>query len=180
MSEKSLKSKKANPSRLGKNLPHPKYPKYQIYYLVTHNTPKHPQQVHMAPKGTKYPVNYPRILPSKYKSNFLTKASDEELFSVALDTCFKGCEVDEPSKLPPALQPDQILASLKQLEPLYQSDVTQPFGLETPCAKTYVTRCLVGERGTTYKYLGLRMFSSYWGDVGGGGIKDLNDWLEER
>ncbi|GMI10743.1 hypothetical protein TrRE_jg4755, partial [Triparma retinervis] len=24
------------------------------------------------------------------------------------------------------------------------------------------------------------MFSSYWGDVGGGGIKDLNDWLEER
>lgn len=24
------------------------------------------------------------------------------------------------------------------------------------------------------------MFSSYWGEVGGGGIKDLNEWLEGR
>jgi hypothetical protein len=41
----------------------------------------------------------------------------------------------------------------------FREDVTQPFGLGTKCAKTYVTRCLVGEPGTSYKYLGVRMFS---------------------
>jgi FTO catalytic domain/FTO C-terminal domain len=44
----------------------------------------------------------------------------------------------------------------------FRTDVTQPFGLGTPCAPTYVTRCLVGDYGTTYKYLGLRMFSHCW------------------
>jgi hypothetical protein len=44
----------------------------------------------------------------------------------------------------------------------YQYDVTQPAGLGTKVAKTYVTRCVVGDPGTTYKYLGLRMFSIPW------------------
>jgi alpha-ketoglutarate-dependent dioxygenase FTO len=44
----------------------------------------------------------------------------------------------------------------------FRTDVTQPFGLGTKCAKTYVTRCLVGDPGTTYKYLGLRMFAHPW------------------
>lgn len=39
---------------------------------------------------------------------------------------------------------------------IFRADVTQPFGLGTKCAVTYVTRTLVGEPGTTYKYLGLR------------------------
>ncbi|KAG7357268.1 FTO catalytic domain containing protein [Nitzschia inconspicua] len=42
----------------------------------------------------------------------------------------------------------------------FRQDVTQPFGLGTKCATTYVTRCLVGEPGTSYKYLGLRMFAA--------------------
>ncbi|GMI45036.1 hypothetical protein TrCOL_g3314 [Triparma columacea] len=134
----------------------------------------------MAPSATKYPINYPQILPAVYKQNFLTKTLDEELYNIALKTCFKGCVIDPPSTLPSSLPPTSILSTLQKLSPLYQSDVTQPFGLGTPCAKTYVTRCLLGERGTTYKYLGLRMFSSYWGDAGDGGIKDLNEWLEER
>lgn len=48
---------------------------------------------------------------------------------------------------------------------LFRTDVTQPFGLGTKCAKTYVTRCLLGEEGTTYKYLGLRMFAHPWNVV---------------
>lgn len=39
---------------------------------------------------------------------------------------------------------------------VFRVDVTQPFGLGTKCAATYVTRTLVGDPGTTYKYLGLR------------------------
>ena len=39
---------------------------------------------------------------------------------------------------------------------IFRADVTQPFGLGTKCAVTYVTRTLAGEPGTTYKYLGLR------------------------
>lgn len=40
---------------------------------------------------------------------------------------------------------------------VFRTDVTQPFGLGTKCAATYVTRTLAGEPGTTYKYLGLRL-----------------------
>lgn len=42
---------------------------------------------------------------------------------------------------------------------LFQVDVTQPFGLGTKLAPTFVTRCLVGAPGTTYRYLGMRMFA---------------------
>jgi len=41
-------------------------------------------------------------------------------------------------------------------------DVTQPLGLGTKLAPTFVRRTLVGENGITYKYLGLRMFSHPW------------------
>ncbi|CAM9631123.1 unnamed protein product [Chrysoparadoxa australica] len=72
---------------------------------------------------------------------------------------------------------------------LYQVDVTQPLGVgKTKCATTYVTRCLVGEPGSTYKYLGLRMFSHPWtshedsGAVGAAlsGIHALNRSLSKR
>ena len=35
-------------------------------------------------------------------------------------------------------------------------------GPGTPLARTRVTRCLIGKRGITYKYLGLRMFAFPW------------------
>jgi mRNA N6-methyladenine demethylase len=57
-----------------------------------------------------------------------------------------------------------VLAALDRMNNRdeFREDVTQPFGLGTKCAKTYVTRCLVGEPGTSYKYLGLRMFAAPW------------------
>jgi len=45
---------------------------------------------------------------------------------------------------------------------LFQHDMTQPHGLGTKVARTFVTRCLVGDPGITYKYLGIRMFSHPW------------------
>lgn len=47
-------------------------------------------------------------------------------------------------------------------EGYYCYDVTQPMGLGTPLARTFVTRTLVGEPGITYKYLGLREFAHPW------------------
>ena len=44
----------------------------------------------------------------------------------------------------------------------YKFDLTQPLGLGTKLAKTYVERILVGQPGITYKYLGSRMFAYPW------------------
>jgi len=57
------------------------------------------------------------------------------------------------------------LASLES-SGAFQFDITQPAGLGTKLAKTLVTRCLVGDAGVTYKYLGLRMFSIPWNEGG--------------
>lgn len=81
-----------------------------------------------------------------------------------------------------------ISADLRKLESLYAYDVTQPLGLGTALARTHVRRCLVGEPGATYKYLGLRMFAHPWRDVpksyecadGLRGIKALDDALKVR
>lgn len=66
---------------------------------------------------------------------------------------------------------------------MFQFDFTQPAGLNTKIAKTFVTRCVVGTAGITYKYLGLRMFSYPWDENEFGvttsmvDIKKLNDQL---
>jgi len=109
---------------------------------------------------------------------FLTFATPLSL--LALETCYKGIVIDPPTSLPPNLPPTKISQTLKSLTPYYQSDMTQPFGLNTPLAKTYVKRCLVGVKGTTYKYLGIRMFASDWKKAGDGGVAKLNDWMEVR
>ena len=63
-----------------------------------------------------------------------------------------------------------------ELEALYSYDIIQPLGLGTALAKTKVTRCLVGEPGATYKYLGLRMFATPWTEK----TKKVNDSLKRR
>jgi alpha-ketoglutarate-dependent dioxygenase FTO len=101
---------------------------------------------------------------------------------MALQTCYQGFAVDHQvlpllptlssscttttttTTSPTTLTESTVQQALSNMEQLgyFRADITQPFGLGTPCAKTYVTRCLVGEPGTTYKYLGLRMFASSW------------------
>jgi hypothetical protein len=100
-------------------------------------------------------------------------------FQAALETAYEGFVVDidrtdgdkdsSGSYLVdhnggPSLRNVTIQEALEHMnkEEFFRVDVTQPFGLGTQCAKTYVTRCLVGAWGTTYKYLGLRMFAHLW------------------
>jgi hypothetical protein len=82
-----------------------------------------------------------------------------ESFQVALETCFEGVVWDKPS-----ISEKKFQGALRILDDaaIFRTDITQPAGLGAKCAKTYVTRCLLGATGTTYKYLGLRMFSHPW------------------
>ena len=54
------------------------------------------------------------------------------------------------------------LRSLRTEHCVDRFDITQPMGPGTPLARTRVTRCVIGEPGITYKYLGLRMFAYPW------------------
>lgn len=92
---------------------------------------------------------------------FLTPA-DKEYASV-VEQCYKGFQVSSPGKFGAKFRSD-FDAALEGLdvEGFYQYDVTQPQGLGSKTAKTFVTRCLLGDAGTTYKYLGIRMFSVPW------------------
>lgn len=90
---------------------------------------------------------------------------------------YAGLHVDKPF----------LSADLRGLESLYAYDV-KPLGLGTALARTHVRRCLVGEPGTTYKYLGLRMFAHPWRDVPASyecadalrGVKTLDEALRKR
>jgi mRNA N6-methyladenine demethylase len=108
-------------------------------------------------------------------------------FDEAMKKCYGKCVVDTQEKFPDTFH-NSFMTALDNLEKegAYQFDLTQPAGLGTKVAKTFVTRCLVGEAGTTYKYLGLRMFSIPWnaGETGASEsavtISRLNQRLIEK
>ena len=146
---------------------------------------------------SKHPVSLPLPFPSGLpfpKDSFLrNEAPYEQSFQSAIDTAYEGMAVDLPSAQQPIFQHDAIKKALHVMEEagFFRTDVTQPFGLGTKLSKTYVTRCLIGQRGTTYKYLGLRMFAYPWDAVMGkksndnveaavDTIRHLNETLTER
>ena len=81
-----------------------------------------------------------------------------------LTTSYSGFSVDPPSQFPEDTYHDAFLRAFTDFDDrgIFQFDYTQPAGLGTKIARTFVTRCLVGEPGITYKYLGLRMFAYPW------------------
>lgn len=150
--------------------------------------PRMPHSKH----GVLLPLPFPSGLTVPTDSFLRNESPYEEAFQAALDTAYEGFVVDLPSSTD-ELQPDAIQNALDTLdeEGFFRTDVTQPFGLGTKCAKTYVTRCLLGDQGTTYKYLGLRMFAYPWNKLqktSGSGrleaavdtIRQLNTTLTER
>jgi len=105
------------------------------------------------------PLPFPSHLPRPHNDFLRDESPYQDSYQQALKTAYEGFVVDES-----IAEPDEsdIQGSLLQMSQYFRRDVTQPFGLGTKCAKTYVTRCVVGDCGTTYKYLGLRMFSVPW------------------
>ena len=124
------------------------------------------------PPGLSLPKNAFLCNEDPYKKSFQT----------AIDTCYEGFVVDLKVQNVTEAHVQNALLSLEQ-QGFFRTDVTQPFGLGTKCAKTYVTRCLLGDEGTTYKYLGLRMFSKPWNlrdDKAVETIHKLNQALTKR
>lgn len=156
------------------------------------NNEKLPKKVDINLNNTKTsiykrPIVYPDVLPN-YKGptdRFLT-VKDDEFYDV-LKTSYNGFVVDKPEAFSKEFH-KSFRESFENLDSngAFQFDMTQPTGLKTKIAKTFVSRCLVGSPGTTYKYLGLRMFSHPWsaGEVGVTDamikIGELNDILINR
>lgn len=136
------------------------------------------------PSATPLPLPFPSGLDIPKNSFLRNEEPYQQSFQTALDTCYEGFAVDNPASVP--IKEETVQSALNRLENLgfFRTDVTQPFGLGTKCAKTYVTRCLLGDQGTTYKYLGLRMFSHPWnekdGDDAAQVIHQLNETLTKR
>lgn len=117
--------------------------------------------------GGPYPLPFPSNLKVP-KDRFLRDVSPyRESYRKAIETSYEGFVVDyyksddvdhdkfDHKKIEESME-------IMNQHGYFRTDVTQPFGLGTKLAKTYVTRCLLGEDGTTYKYLGLRMFAHPW------------------
>jgi len=118
--------------------------------------------------GGPYPLPFPSNVATP-KDTFLRDVSPyRESYRKAIETSYEGFAVDnynEDDKVNHhGFDHDKIEKSMYIMNQhgYFRTDITQPFGLGTKLAKTYVTRCLLGEEGTTYKYLGLRMFSHPW------------------
>ena len=147
-----------------------------------------------------YPPAFPQSkkLPLPPNQSFVQNNGNyQKAYAKSLETSYEGFVYDGPDAKTvdgrTLFVHSKIRNALQTMEKatLFRTDVTQPFGLGTKCAKTYVTRCLLGERGTTYKYLGLRMFSHPWNasgaDVSDKSLRDalrtigeLNDTLTDR
>jgi mRNA N6-methyladenine demethylase len=128
---------------------------------ATTPTPPQHNNIMKKKKPVRLPLPFPAHLPVP-RNDFLrdTVPEYQESFQAARNTSYLGFHTDGPEHFDQSAI-DHALQVLYD-HGLFRTDVTQPFGLGTPCAKTYVTRCLVGERGNTYRYLGLRMFAHPW------------------
>ena len=109
-----------------------------------------------------FPLPFPDKVPFP-KDSFLRESGDyKKSFQRALKTSYEGFCVDKEDETKTRDKDVRKALAVLEQQGFFRTDVTQPFGLGTRCAKTYVTRCLLGDPGTTYKYLGLRMFSYPW------------------
>jgi FTO catalytic domain len=122
------------------------------------------------------PLPFPAHLPRPATAGeFLRNVPPyRESFAAALRYPYQGFVVDQNVMAVPEADLQRHLSIEKEC--WFRPDVTQPFGLGTKCAKTYVTRCLMGDAGTTYKYLGLRMFAHPWTGI----VNQLKTHLVDR
>ncbi len=108
-----------------------------------------------------YPKSFSMAASSVAQQGFIE--AHNKYFKRILENCYQGFAIEQSDKFSREFH-EKFQRALKGLESmgLYQFDLTQPAGLGTKVARTFVTRCIVGEPGITYKYLGLRMFAFPW------------------
>ena len=109
---------------------------------------------------TRHTINIPKI------NSFFTP-KDKLVYNNLLQTCYQWFNVLDHSHFELNFH-SSFSSCFKELDKMniFQHDITQPAGLNTKLAKTLVSRCLVGDAGITYKYLGIRMFSIPWNPGG--------------
>jgi alpha-ketoglutarate-dependent dioxygenase FTO len=121
-------------------------------------------------RATTYPAPFQNFRGAK--DRFVTP--DNKQYKAIVDSSYKGFATLPPNKFPTEYH-DEFQSALETLDSqgVYQFDMTQPAGLGTKLARTFVTRCLVGDPGITYKYLGLRMFAYPWTEKEVGATESL-------
>lgn len=89
---------------------------------------------------------------------------DDSGFQSCKEQCYHTFCYEDPEDLPQILH-SSFISSLDKMNEagLFLYDVVNPGGKKL--SQTFVTRTLVGDPGSTYKYLGLRLFSHPWCDV---------------
>jgi alpha-ketoglutarate-dependent dioxygenase FTO len=129
-------------------------------------TPEPPSLAQLLKKqrGVAADTPAPPIWKDKLGRAFLTPDEDRKAFDECLKTSYKGFYFDAPSSLPQSLHRtfDDCFEGLEE-GGLFLYDVVQPG--KKKLTLTSVTRTLVGDPGSTYKYLGLRLFSHPWYDI---------------
>ena len=106
------------------------------------------------------PPPFPLLIPSTLNGFLSNKDTrHKEIYETAMRTCYEGVKWEED-----VFSERRLQAALQIMDDagFFRVDITQPAGLGAKCAPTFVTRCLVGEQGMTYRYLGLRMFAHPW------------------
>jgi len=101
---------------------------------------------------------------------------DDSGFQSCKEQCYRTFSYESPEDLPQILH-SAFLSSLDKMNEagLFLYDVVNPGGKKL--SQTFVTRTLVGDPGSTYKYLGLRLFSHPWCDVDMNGDGVVNGTL---
>ena len=95
---------------------------------------------------------------------FLTPTNNPRHYQSCLSTSYAGFQIDLPSSIPHSIHATFDTSFTGMYDGgLFLHDVVRPGGKR--CTRTVVSRTLVGEPGSTYKYLGLRLFSHPWSDV---------------
>lgn len=128
-----------------------------------------------APPSWVIPHNYSTSISSSHSTThnssgggannitFLTPTNNPRHYQSCLSTSYAGFQIDLPSTIPQSIH-KTFYTSFTGMHNggLFLHDVVRPGGKK--CTRTVVSRTLVGEPGSTYKYLGLRLFSHPWSD----------------
>ena len=94
---------------------------------------------------------------------FLTPLDGQDFISCQ-EQCYRGFYWERPEQLPTTIHTSfETTFNTLQDQGLFLYDAVQPGGKKL--SHTFVTRTLIGKPGSTYRYLGLRLFSHPWGDI---------------